>query len=85
MYSLLNIFFLIGLFSLSFYVIFKTGKGLLFLRFFKEARYEMRKVFWPSRQETIQTATVVVFVVIVVSLFLWVLDSLLSWAVSSFF
>ncbi|MFO6237257.1 preprotein translocase subunit SecE, partial [Pseudomonas aeruginosa] len=46
------------------------------------ARVEIRKVVWPSRQETTQTTLIVVAVVLVMALLLWGLDSLLGWLVS---
>jgi preprotein translocase subunit SecE len=48
----------------------------------KEARVEIRKVVWPTRQETAQTTLIVVVMVIFVGLILWALDSTLSWSVS---
>ncbi|MEX5381397.1 preprotein translocase subunit SecE, partial [Acinetobacter towneri] len=48
----------------------------------KEARVEIRKVVWPTRQETMQTTLIVVAVVLVMALLLWGLDSLLGWLVS---
>lgn len=47
----------------------------------KEARVEVRKVVWPSREETTQTTLIVVVVVFLVGLMLWGLDSGLSWGV----
>jgi len=49
----------------------------------KEARIEIRKVVWPSRQETTQTTLILVVVVIFVALILWGMDSTLSWSISS--
>jgi preprotein translocase subunit SecE len=49
----------------------------------REARVEIRRVVWPTRQETTQTTFVVVLLVLVFSMILWGLDSLLSWVVSS--
>ncbi|TIR54961.1 MAG: preprotein translocase subunit SecE, partial [Mesorhizobium sp.] len=43
---------------------------------------EIRKVVWPTRQETTQTTLIVVAVVLVMALLLWGLDSLLGWLVS---
>lgn len=60
----------------------QTGKGKAFLVLAKEARIEIRKVVWPTRQETTQTTLVVVAVVLVMALLLWGLDSLLGWLVS---
>lgn len=36
---------------------------------------------WPERRETYQSTVMVVVMVLVVSLFLWIVDSALGWAV----
>ncbi|MEG3639806.1 preprotein translocase subunit SecE [Magnetococcus sp. PR-3] len=43
-----------------------------------EVRSEMRKVVWPTRKETMQTTIVVFGMVVAVSLFLWLVDAILS-------
>ncbi|ABK43353.1 protein translocase subunit secE/sec61 gamma [Magnetococcus marinus MC-1] len=43
-----------------------------------DVRSEMRKVVWPSRKETMQTTIVVFGMVVAVSLFLWLVDAILS-------
>ena len=60
----------------------QTVKGQAFFVLLKEARVEIRKVVWPTRQETTQTTLIVVAVVLVMALLLWGLDSLLGWLVS---
>ena len=52
----------------------QTQKGRALSGFIKESRVEVRKVVWPTRQETVQTTVVVMIVVIVIALFLWFLD-----------
>ncbi|MEN4961958.1 preprotein translocase subunit SecE [Pseudomonas syringae] len=64
------------------FVALQTGKGKAFFVLSKEARAEIRKVVWPTRQETTQTTLIVVAVVLVMALLLWGLDSLLGWLVS---
>jgi len=56
----------------------QTAKGRNTLGFVKDTQVEVRKVVWPTRQETIQTTAVVIVVVIITALFLWVLDILLG-------
>ncbi|WXL26472.1 preprotein translocase subunit SecE [Ectopseudomonas mendocina] len=63
-------------------VALQTAKGKAFWVLSKEARVEIRKVVWPTRQETTQTTLIVVAVVLVMALVLWGLDSLLGWLVS---
>ena len=64
------------------FVALQTAKGGAFFTLVKEARTEIRKVVWPTRQETTQTTLIVVAVVLVMALLLWGLDSLLGWLVS---
>ena len=64
------------------FVALQTAKGKAFFTLFKEAKVEIRKVVWPTRQETLQTTAIVVVVVLLMGLVLWAIDSLLSWMVS---
>lgn len=65
-------------------VALQTAKGKAFFDLFKEAKNEIRRVVWPTRQETMQTTAIVIVVVLVVALLLWGIDSLLGWIVSGF-
>ncbi len=47
------------------------------------SRVELRKVVWPTRQESIQTTVMIAVVVLVMALLLWGLDSLLLWGVET--
>ena len=55
------------------------GQGLI--SFGREARMEVRKVVWPTRQETVQTTLMVILAVIVIGIFLWLIDMLLAQAI----
>lgn len=59
-----------------------TSQGQKAWVFIKAARGELRKVVWPTRQETTQTTLVVVAMVVVTALVLWGLDTFFFWAVS---
>ncbi|WP_189613807.1 preprotein translocase subunit SecE [Saccharospirillum salsuginis] len=59
-----------------------TAKGRYVNRLRKEAWVEVRKVVWPTRQETTQTTLIVIGVVLLVALILWGIDSLLGLVVS---
>ena len=61
----------------------QTERGRSIWSLIKEARTEVRRVVWPTNQETTQTTLVVLVIVLVFALILWGLDSLLSWIVSS--
>jgi len=66
------------------FVALQTEKGKAFWTLTKEARIEIRKVVWPTRQETTQTTLIVVAVVLIMALILWGLDTLLGWIISQF-
>ncbi|PJE79774.1 Protein translocase subunit SecE [invertebrate metagenome] len=74
---------LVVLGAVAAFVALQTVRGRAFWKLIKEAKVEIRKVVWPSRQETVQTTLVVVAVVLVMGVILWALDSLLGWLVSS--
>jgi preprotein translocase subunit SecE len=57
-----------------------SGRGQSFFEFVIESRVELRKVVWPTRQETGMTTLAVFLFVIVAGTFFWVLDVFLSWA-----
>ena len=65
------------------FIAIQTERGRSVWSLLKEARSEIRRVVWPSNQETSQTTLVVLILVLVFALILWGLDSLLSWIVSS--
>ena len=67
----------------AFSIAVKTEKGNTAWNLIKEARSEIRRVVWPTNNETTQTTLVVLVMVFIFSLILWGLDSLLSWLVSS--
>jgi preprotein translocase subunit SecE len=58
-----------------------TQKGKRAIDFIRESRLELRKVVWPSRQETMQVTMVVAVVVVVLALILWGMDGILVWLI----
>jgi preprotein translocase subunit SecE len=57
--------------------------GRDFWKFVLDARIELYKVFWPTRQETGTMTLVVVVFVIIMALFFWGVDTVLGWATRS--
>ena len=55
----------------------QTHQGKALLQFTKEARNELRRVVWPTRQETVQTTLLVLGLVILLGLIIWGIDSIL--------
>ena len=52
----------------------QTAMGRAALTFILTSRNEVRKMVWPTRQETMQTTFFVLFIVVLMGLFMWVLD-----------
>ncbi len=65
------------------FVALQTHRGHALWEMMKEARTEIRRVVWPTRQVTTQTTFIVVALVLAFALILWALDSLLSWLVAT--
>ncbi len=57
-----------------------SAAGREFKQFVMDARNELRKVFWPTRNETWMTTLVVFGFAVIAGMFFWLLDLLLAWA-----
>ena len=53
----------------------KTVTGASAFEFVKDSRTELRKVVWPTRNETMQTTGLILVVVVIVAIFIWILDT----------
>jgi preprotein translocase subunit SecE len=58
-----------------------TSIGKSIWLFILEAKQEVRKVVWPTREETMRTTLLVFAMVTIVGLILWFLDMFLFWGV----
>jgi preprotein translocase subunit SecE len=56
-----------------------STQGRRLWAFIQGSRIELRKVVWPTKQETTQTAIAVFVFTLVMALFFWGLDSFLLW------
>jgi preprotein translocase subunit SecE len=56
-----------------------STQGQRLWSFVQGARVEIRKVVWPTRQETTQTAIAVFVFTLIMGVFFWMLDSGLLW------
>ena len=68
--------------GMSGFIASTTVKGSTFITFAKESRIEVRKVVWPTRQETTTTTMIVLAATVVVALILWGLDGIIVEIVS---
>jgi len=55
-----------------------TAPGRRVRSFLGESQFEMRKVVWPTRDETLKTTGIIIVVVIVLSLLLGLIDLILK-------
>jgi len=55
--------------------------GREFRQFAQAARVELRKVVWPSREDTVRTTMMVILFAIAMGVFFWVLDMILTWLI----
>ena len=78
--QLLRVLGMLAVAAVAVGIAYTTTPGKNGWSFVKEARVEVRKVVWPTRQETLQTTAIVLFMVILVAIMLWLFDSLLGWA-----
>jgi len=58
-----------------------TAKGRQGKDFLSESIFELRKVVWPTRQETLRITGVILVVVVIVSLVLSFFDLIISWLI----
>ncbi len=79
--ALLRTLGLLGVVGVAAAIAYQTDKGRQTWGFFQDAQIEVRKVVWPTRQETLQTTLLVVLMVILVAIILWLLDMFLGWAI----
>ncbi len=69
--------------GISIAIALQTEKGRQIWGYFHDAQIEVRKVVWPTRQETVQTTLIVIFMVVLVAIILWLLDMFLGWSIGS--
>ena len=63
-------------------LVFISGsEGNSFVSFMKETKIELKKVVWPTREETTKTTGMIIIAVIIVSIFLWIVDAFFTWMV----
>ena len=88
-YSDVRLFYrVVGLISvviLSGFIGYQSDFGKLVYSYVTDSKVELKKVTWPTKQETTQTTLGVIFVVIVVGILLWLFDMLLGWAIGTLY
>jgi len=71
---LLRVLGLLTIAGISILIALQSGPGRRVWNFGLDARTEVRKVVWPTRQETWQTTLIVFAMVLVMAIVLWLVD-----------
>ncbi|WP_291792179.1 preprotein translocase subunit SecE [Candidatus Thioglobus sp.] len=79
--TLFKVLFLLTGLVVAGLVFFKTPQGKRLAIFTKETKIELRKVVWPTRDETVKTTGMIMVAVVIVAIFLWIVDAFFSWMV----
>jgi preprotein translocase subunit SecE len=68
--------------GIAVFVALQSAQGQALWRFIQAARVELRRVVWPTREETIQTTIAVLVFALIMGVFFWLLDLGLLYATS---
>jgi len=75
--ALIRVIGLLALGAIAVALAYQTAIGQRIWQFALDSRMEVRKVVWPTRQETLQTTLVVFIMVLIMGVLLWLFDMLL--------
>jgi preprotein translocase subunit SecE len=75
----LRVLMVLGGLAAGITVAMTSTQGQRLWAFIQGARIEIRKVVWPTKQETTQTSIAVFVFTLIMALFFWGLDSFLLW------
>jgi preprotein translocase subunit SecE len=76
--QLLRVLGLLGLVGVATLIAYQTAVGRTVWEFASSSKVEVRKVVWPSRQETMQTTLIVFVMVLIMGVVLWLFDMMLG-------
>ena len=77
----LKLLTLLILFVVAGFIFHSSSTGKTFKTYVLNSTSEVKKVVWPNKKETSQMTLVVFVFVLLMGIFLWLIDSLLSWLI----
>ena len=80
----IRISIIVALFVFALLCLALTHQGRAFKTLLKDAAVELRRVTWPSKDETFQYTWQVIVVIAIAGLFIWLLDNFFNWFVGLF-
>ncbi len=81
--DLIRVIGMVAVAAVAIAIAMTSQPGRTFWAFAREARQELRRVVWPTRQESIQTTLIVLVMVFIVGLLLWLMDMFFMWGVGA--
>lgn len=72
-----------GMIVLALGLLYATHQGKGFMGLLKDAQVELRRITWPTKQDTFQTTWIVLVIVLIMSLLLWGIDTVFGWLISA--
>lgn len=79
--TVLRLLILMAAFGAAMAIAYQTATGREVWSAISGARTELRKVIWPTKQESVQTTIMIAVVVVIMALLMWGLDSSLLYGV----
>ena len=76
---------LLSVLIISSLILYQTSFGKTVYGYVVDSKIELKKVSWPTKQETTQTALGVVVIVVIIGILLWLVDMLLSWSIGTLY
>ncbi|SFF52496.1 protein translocase subunit secE/sec61 gamma [Fontimonas thermophila] len=81
--ALVRTLMLLGGLAAGLVLAYQTAAGKTLWGYVVGSRIELRKIVWPTRQESVQATLMIAVVVLIMALLLWGLDSVLLWGVET--
>ena len=66
-------------------IIYQTEFGKTVHGYVIDSKQELKKVVWPTKQETTQTALGVIAIVVIIGLMLWLIDMFFGWSIGTLY
>lgn len=70
---------IVGCIVVALGLLYLTHQGKSFIQLLKDSRLELRRVTWPTKDETMTSSWQVIVVVFVTAFLIWCFDALFNW------
>jgi preprotein translocase subunit SecE len=70
-----------GMIIVALALLYATAQGKGFVRLLSDARVELTRITWPTKNDTIHTTWIVLVVVVIMAILLWLMDMFFGWAI----